>query len=118
MGRGAGAHPIPLELIPLSKGQVFDAGEFTVDCFPVRHHDTDGFAFTFEVRARRHLLPKRLAALGVPDGPARGELAAGRPVTLQDGRTRPPARGAKLVVVGTPNPRAACLSTSGTPTCW
>jgi ribonuclease Z len=82
-------------------------GEFTVDCFPVRHRDTDSFAFTFEARARRHLLPERLAALGVPDGPARGELAAGRPVALQDGRTidpadvlGPPARGAKLVVVG------------------
>ena len=104
---GEGRAPIPLELIPLSEGQVFDAGEFTVDCFPVRHRDTDSFAFTFEARARRHLLPERLAALGVPDGPARGELAAGRPVTLQDGRTidpadvlGPAARGTKLVVVG------------------
>jgi ribonuclease Z len=73
----------------------------------VRHRDTDSFAFTFEARARRHLLPERLAALGVPDGPARGELAAGRPVALQDGRTidpadvlGPPARGTRLVVVG------------------
>jgi ribonuclease Z len=104
---GEGRAPIPLELVPLSEGQVFDAGEFTVDCFPVRHRDTDSFAFTFEARARRHLLPERLAALGVPDGPARGELAAGRPVALQDGRTidpadvlGPPARGTKLVVVG------------------
>jgi ribonuclease Z len=104
---GEGRAPIPLELVPLSEGQVLDAGEFTVNCFAVRHRDTDSFAFSFETRARRHLLPERLAALGVPDGPARGDLAAGRPVALQDGRNidpedvlGPPARGAKLVVVG------------------
>jgi ribonuclease Z len=102
---GEGRAPIPLELVPLSAGEVFDAGEFTVDCFPVRHRDTDSFAFAFQ--ARRHLLPERLAALGVPDGPARGDLAAGRPVALQDGRTidpedvlGPPARGTKVVVIG------------------
>jgi ribonuclease Z len=87
---GEGRAPIPLELVPLSETRVFDAGEFTVDCFPVRHRDTDSFAFTFEARARRHLQPHRLAALGVPDGPVRGELAEGRPVTLQDGRTIEP----------------------------
>jgi ribonuclease Z len=104
---GEGRAPIPLELVPLSESRVFDAGEFTVGCFPVRHRDTDSFAFTFEARARRHLQAHRLAALGVPDGPVRGELAEGRPVTLQDGRTiepedvlGSPARGAKLVVVG------------------
>jgi ribonuclease Z len=104
---GEGRAPIPLELVPLSEGQVVDAGEFTVGCFPVRHRDTDTFAFTFEARARRHLLTERLSALGVPDGPVRGELADGRPVVLQDGRTidpegvlGPPAQGTKLVVVG------------------
>jgi ribonuclease Z len=104
---GEGRAPIPLALVPLSEGEVFDAGEITVDCFRVRHRDTDSFAFSFGARARRHLLPERLAALGVPDGPARGELAAGRPVALQDGRTidseevlGPPACGTKFVVVG------------------
>jgi ribonuclease Z len=104
---GEGRAPIPLELVPLSEGQVVDAGDFAVGCFPVRHRDTDSFAFTFEARARRHLLPERLAALGVPNGPVRGELAEGRPVALQDGRTLdpedvlgPPAQGTKLVVVG------------------
>jgi hypothetical protein len=41
----------------------------------------------FESRARRHLRPDRLAALGVPDGPVRKELAEGNPVMLADGRT-------------------------------
>src|SRR6201993_951469 len=83
---GEGRAPIPLELMPLTEGQVLDAGEFTIGCFPVRHRDTDSFGFSFESQVRRHLRPGRLAALGVPDGPVRKELAEGRPVTLADGR--------------------------------
>jgi ribonuclease Z len=104
---GEGRAPIPLELVPLAEGRILDAGEFTVDCFPVRHRDTDSFAFTFESRARRHLLPDRLSALGVPDGPERKALAEGRAIALADGRTidpeevlGPPERRRKLVVIG------------------
>lgn len=104
---GEGRAPIPLELVPLTAGQVIDGGKFTIACFPVRHRDTDSFGFSFESRARRHLRTDRLAALGVPDGPVRKELAEGRPATLADGRTidpeailGPPVRGRKLVIVG------------------
>jgi ribonuclease Z len=104
---GKGRAPIPLELIPLTAGQVFDAGSFSVHCFPVRHRDTDSFGFRFESVVRRHLRPDRLSALGVPDGPLRKELAEGRPVTLPDGRTidpeqvlGPPDGRRKLAVVG------------------
>jgi len=79
---GGGKAPIPLELIPLAEGQVIDAGEFTRGCFPVRHRETDSFGFPFENRARRHVRPDRPEALGVPDGPLRGELAEGKQVTL------------------------------------
>jgi ribonuclease Z len=107
--RASGAKEgLPLELVPLSAGRVIDAGEFTVHCFRVRHRDTDSFGFSFESRARRHLQPDRLSALGVPDGPARKTLAGGRPLTLEDGRTidpenvlEPPTKRKKLVVVGT-----------------
>ncbi|GLH80707.1 ribonuclease Z [Bradyrhizobium sp. SSBR45G] len=104
---GEGRAPIPLQLIPLTPGQVVDAGTFTIDGFPVRHRDTDSFGFAFVSRARRHLLPQRLAALAVPDGPLRKTLAAGRAVTLDDGRIirpedvlGPPRGGKKLVIVG------------------
>jgi ribonuclease Z len=104
---GEGRAPIPLQLVPLSAGQVIDAGEFTIDCFPVCHRDTDSFGFSFESPARRHLRPDRLATLSVPDGPVRKELAEGRPVTLADGRTidpedvrGPPSGRKKLVIVG------------------
>jgi ribonuclease Z len=104
---GEGRSPIPLELVSLAAGQIFDAGDFTIGCFPVRHRDTDSFGFSFESAVRRHLRPDRLAALAVPDGPIRKELAEGRPVTLADGRTvdaedvlGPPVGRKKLVIVG------------------
>ena len=104
---GEGQAPIPLDLEPLTEGPVVDAGEFSIDCFPVRHRDTDSFAFSFTSRIRRHLRPERLDTLGVPDGPVRKELAEGKPVTLADGRTinpdsvlGPPEGRKKLVIVG------------------
>src|SRR6185437_12058827 len=104
---GEGRAPIPLQLVPLTAGPVFDADEFTIGCFPVRHRDTDSFGFSFETQVRRHLRPDRLAALGVPDGPVRKALAEGRPVTLADGRMvdprevlGPPEGRKRLVIVG------------------
>lgn len=104
---GAGRAPIPVEFAALTEGQVIDAGEFTIDCFPIRHRDTDSFGFSFQSPARRHLRSDLLAALGVPDGPMRGELADGRPIVIEDGRTidpedvlGPPSGGRKLVVIG------------------
>jgi ribonuclease Z len=95
-----------VEFAALAEGRFIEAGEFTIDCFPVRHRDTDSFGFVFQSPARRHLLSDRLAALGVPDGPLRGELAQGRPVVIAD-RTidpedvlGPPSGGKKLVVIG------------------
>ncbi|WP_027571740.1 ribonuclease Z [Bradyrhizobium sp. WSM1743] len=103
---GAGRAPIAVKFAPLTAGRVIDADEFTIDCFPVRHRDTDSFGFVFQSPARRHLRPDRLVALGVPDGPLRGELAAGRPIVLAN-RTddpedvlSPPSGGRKLVVIG------------------
>src|SRR5215469_5407217 len=103
---GEGRAPIPLQLVPL-KSQVFDAGEFAISCFPVRHRDTDSFGFSFESPARRHLRSERLAALGVPDGPLRKELAEGRVVEVPGGKTinpedvlGPPEGRRKLVIVG------------------
>jgi ribonuclease Z len=104
---GEGRAPIPLELMPLTEGPVLDAGDFSIGCFPVRHRDTDSFAFSFTSKPRRHLLPDRLAALQVPDGPVRKELAEGRPIVLADGRSiapeavlGPPEGAKKLVIVG------------------
>ncbi|WP_262048454.1 ribonuclease Z [Bradyrhizobium sp. Bra78] len=104
---GEGRAPIPVAFAPLTEGQIVDAGDFTIDCFPVRHRDTDSFGFSFQRPSRRHLLSGRLTTLGVPDGPLRRELAEGRPVVIEGGRTinpeevlGPPSGGRRLVVIG------------------
>jgi ribonuclease Z len=104
---GEGRAPIPLQFVPLAEGRILDADGFTIDCFHVRHRDTESFAFSFESQVRRHLLPDRLSALVVPDGPVRKDLAEGKPVVLADGRRidfedvlGPPEGRKKLVVVG------------------
>jgi ribonuclease Z len=78
-----------------------------LDAFAVRHRATQSLGYRFEEATRAPLLPDRLMALGVPDGPGRRDLAEGRPVTLADGRLitpemvrGAPIAGARLVVVG------------------
>ena len=122
---GEGRAPIALQLVPLAVGRILDAGDFTVDCFRVRHRDTESFAFSFESQVRRHLLPDRLSALGVPDGPVRKDLAERKPVVLADGRTidsedvlDPPNDARSSSLWATPKRPTAWPSTSGTPTSW
>jgi ribonuclease Z len=99
--------PIPLQLAPMADGEVIAERGFSITAFAVRHGDTDSLGYSFESKPRRHLRSDRLAALGVPDGPIRKELAEGRPAILPDGRVIDPAdildpeeRSSKLVVVG------------------
>jgi ribonuclease Z len=99
--------PVPLQLVELQPGPVLSSGEFTVTCFPVRHRGTESLGFRFDNRPRRHVRADRLAALGVPAGPLRAQLAAGETVVLPDGRRIEPAMvqgpltaGVSLAVVG------------------
>jgi ribonuclease Z len=78
-----------------------------LETFPVRHRGTQSLGYCFVEKMRVPLVAERLASLGVPGGPQRGALAAGRPVTLPDGRIITPemvkgrpSAGAKLVVIG------------------
>jgi ribonuclease Z len=75
--------------------------------FAVPHRGTQSLGYRFEEEVRASLLPERLAALGVPDGPLRRELAEGRAVTVADGRSVTPEMvrgrakpGARLAVIG------------------
>ena len=102
-----GGAPIDIELIALERDVAIQEKDFAIRCFPVSHRGVESFGFRFEVPARRHLLPDRLAELGVRDGAVRAALARGESVTLADGRTieaaaalGPPEPGASLVVVG------------------
>lgn len=88
-------------------GLTFQADDFTVRSFKVRHAETDSLAYVFESAPRRHLLPEKLDAVGVPRGPERAQLARGHAITLADGRVVTPddvttelTPGTKLVIVG------------------
>lgn len=105
-----GAKQVPnvgISLNHMEPGPLFEDEHFTLTAFPVVHRGGDCFGFTFEERTRRPFLPDKAAALGVPQGPERRELAQGRAITLEDGRViQPddvlgePQRGAKLCFIG------------------
>lgn len=104
--RGAKA-PMDLQLLQISEGLIFDEADFSVRAFPVWHRGPDCFGYLFEEKTRRPFLPEQAEALGIPQGPWRRDLVAGKAVTLPDGRTIQPEevlgealRGTKLVHVG------------------
>ncbi len=91
----------------VAPGPVLTSPGWRLAAFPVAHRGTVSLGFSFEEEARRPLLVDRLAALGVPEGPERAELARGSPVVLASGRIitpemvrGPSVAGAKLAVVG------------------
>jgi ribonuclease Z len=91
----------------VSPGLVLSRPEWHIAALPVAHRATESLGYLFEEDARRALLPERLDALGVPEGPERAALARGRPVVLADGRSvtpemvqGPSVAGTKLAIVG------------------
>jgi ribonuclease Z len=78
--------PMTLNLREVKPGVFFDANDFTVSAFPVFHRGSDSLGFKFEERARRPFLPEKAEELGVPQGPQRRDLVAGKAVRLADGR--------------------------------
>jgi ribonuclease Z len=102
--------PIPVEFAELEgggAGTVAALDGCTISCFPVSHAGTDSLGYLFETPGHVPLRADRLAALGVPDGPVRGQLARGEAATLPDGRRIEPADvlsdplpGTRLAIVG------------------
>lgn len=99
--------PMPLSLNEIKPGLFFDADNFTVSAFSVSHRGPDCLGYVFEEKARRPFLPEKADQLGVPFGPERRDLVAGKEITLADGRRIGPddvlgplQKGVKLVVVG------------------
>ena len=99
--------PMPLRLVEIKPGVVFEAEDFTVTAFPVTHRGPDSLGYLFEEKARRPFLSEKADALGVPFGPERRELVEGQEVTLPEGKRIMPddvlgdwQKGSKLVVVG------------------
>ena len=99
--------PMPLRLIEIQPGVIFEAEDFTVTAFPVTHRGADSLGYVFEEKSRRPFLAEKADALGVPFGPERKTLVNGEAITLPDGRRISPddvlgglERGSKLVMVG------------------
>ena len=99
--------PMPLRLIEIEPGVIFDAEDFTVTAFAVSHGRADSLGYIFEEKARRPFLAEKADALGVPFGPERKALVNGEAVTLADGKRILPEdvlgdweKGSKLVIVG------------------
>ena len=88
--RGAKA-PMPISLIPVKPGLVFDAPDFTVSAFPVSHRGPDCYGYLFEEKGRQPFLPDKATALGILPGPLYGRLANGESITLADGSVVTPA---------------------------
>lgn len=96
--RGA-APPMPVTLIPVRPGLIFEAADFTITAFPVSHRGPDCYGYLFEEKTRQPFLAERADELGVPAGPLRGRLVKGESVTLADGRVITPD-----MVIGDPRP--------------
>lgn len=99
--------PMPLRIVEIKPGVIFEAEDFTVTAFPVTHRGADSLGYVFEEKARRPFLSEKADALGVPFGPERRELVNGNAITLPDGTRINPddvlgewQKGSKLVVVG------------------
>jgi ribonuclease Z len=91
----------------IKPGVFFEVDDFTVTAVPVTHRGPDCLGYVFEEKARRPFLAEKADSLGVPFGPERSELVAGRAVTLPDGRRIEPddvlgplEKGTKFVLIG------------------
>jgi ribonuclease Z len=99
--------PMPLRLNEIKPGTFFETDDFTITAFSVTHRGPDCLGYIFEGKARHPFLAVKADELGVPFGPERRDLVAGKTITLADGRHIKPddvlgplQKGVKLVVTG------------------
>jgi ribonuclease Z len=102
-----GRLPYPLTPVELEPGERLDRGDYAIETFAVEHA-VEAVGYTLVERERPGRFDVAAAdALGVPDGPARGQLQSGQDVTVPSGKTVTPAEvlgeprpGRKLVLTG------------------
>jgi ribonuclease Z len=100
-----------VRLVELGPGDVVERGDYRLAAFAVSHGVSAlGWSLIEATRPGRFDV-EAANALGIPNGPQRGELQRGLPVTLPDGRTvRPeevlgdPRPGRKVVITGDTSP--------------
>ena len=86
---------------------LFRGRKFSVRGFPVTHRGRECYGYIFEEDSRRPFLAEKAEALGVPHGPERSQLVAGRPVVTPAGRVVHPdevlgdvIKGVKVAITG------------------
>jgi len=97
----------PLQIVELGVGDAIGRDGYRIEPFAVAHGPSAlGYALREDDRPGRFDVDAA-DAVGVPDGPARGSLQRGEPVTLADGRIVRPAdvvgparRGRSIVLTG------------------
>lgn len=104
---GPNQRPLEVEFYEIEGGVLMEDDTFVLTAFPVIHRGPGCFGYLFEEKSRRSFLAEKADALGVPQGPERGRLVRGEPITLADGRLvqpddvlGPAQQGARLVFVG------------------
>jgi ribonuclease Z len=102
----------PYELVELAPGDSITREGYRLVAFPVSHGVSSvGYALVEEERPGRFDVATA-DGLGVPNGPARGALQRGEPVTLPDGRTVTPDQ-----VLGEPRPGRTIVIAGDTAPC-
>ncbi|MBI9049561.1 MAG: ribonuclease Z [Anaerolineaceae bacterium] len=99
--------PLPIHLIEIQEGPIFQTDDFQITAVPVSHRGTGCFGFVFDENGKRPFLPEKAEELQIPIGPWRKDLVMGKVVTLPDGRQIDPdlvlgehRRGSKFVYIG------------------
>jgi ribonuclease Z len=116
LGVVVGRIAYPLDIVELGPGEAVARDGYRIEAFAVAHGVAAlGYALREDDRPGRFDV-ETADALGVPDGPARGALQRGEPVTLGDGRVvspekilGPARRGRTIVLTGDTAPAASVV---------
>ena len=111
-----GRLPYPLSLVELEPGERMERGAYAIEPFEVEH-GMEALGYTLVEKERPGRFDVAAAVgLGVPNGPARGQLQAGQTVTLADGRVVTPGEvlgeprpGRKIAITGDTAPSALVI---------
>jgi ribonuclease Z len=120
LGVVVGNVPYPLEVVELRPGDAAERDGYRIESFEVAHGgNAIGYALREDERPGRFDV-EAANAVGVPDGPARGALQRGEPVTLADGRVvrpdevvGPARRGRSVVLTGDTAPTRSVVEAAG-----
>ena len=77
---------VKLHFNEVKPGKIFGDKSFELSAFPVTHRGSGNFGYLFREKSHQPFLADKAEALGVPFGPERKLLVAGKSIELADGR--------------------------------